>query len=122
MLLTFAVLTVNHCVVLGVAITGVSVRAASGRPVQSPRHTLQAVQKQYSSRWYALGREMGFTPDQLRIIDGRHIPECDKLLFMFDEKVAEVGEARATYMLLQACRSIYDPSTGATQDNYDSTH
>jgi hypothetical protein len=85
---------------------------ASNCPVENPDHkeTLKELQRRYSNRWYAIGKELGFTADELSRINEMAIPQCDKLLVVFDQKVTTNGKAKAWDMFCQACESIYKPA------------
>lgn len=80
------------------------------------RRVLRAVQKHASIRWYALGREMGLSPDQLEICGGKCKRDTDKLQAVFDKIMENVGEEKAADMLLDACHTIDLPVAGGVKE------
>lgn len=82
----------------------------------NPRRILRAVQKTSKSRWYTLGRSMGFDRNQLLYCTEGLIDASDKLEAVFDVKTQQLGEQRAAYVLMEACRAIESPTIGAVYD------
>lgn len=79
------------------------------------RRVLRAVQRHASTRWYALGREIGFSSDQLEIYGGKFAHDTDKLHAIFDQVQKDYGD-KAVDMLLDACHTIDLPVDGLVKE------
>lgn len=83
---------------------------------QTRNNVLKAVQIHGSSRWFALGQEMGFSRDELVTSTADVYPCVDKLQIVFLMKVDRVGKQRAEEELLAACRTIVHPIQGVVSE------
>lgn len=67
------------------------------------------VLKHGASRWYAIGRALGYSKDELTTMtSGVHV-DSDKLLVIIDAKSTSLGHSKAMEGLLQACKDIDRP-------------
>ena len=82
------------------------------------RRVLQAIQGVGSTRWYALGRDCGETPDQLNKFTVL-VNDCDKVQALFDVMAQEVGEKQAADKLLDACKIIKNPIFAEVKEAMD---
>ena len=82
------------------------------------RRVLQAIQGVGSTRWYALGRDCGETPDQLNKFTVL-VNDCDKVQALFDVMAQKVGEKRAADKLLDACKIIKNPIFAEVKEAMD---
>ena len=68
-----------------------------------------AIQHVSSTRWYVIGSACGRTPDQLVSVSS-YPHDCDKVKVLFDQLAQELGRKPAAEKMLEACRSITNPT------------
>ena len=79
----------------------------------SAKSIIDAVLKHGATRWFVIGRELGYSANEVKSIT-REISEFeDKLLAIIEAKSTSVGENKALEDLLVACKNIPNPIFGA---------
>ena len=77
---------------------------------------IRAVLKCGASRWFEIGIELGFNPDQITCCSYNKPESSSKLLAITYMKIAEVGMEETEESLLMACKRISPPIFGAVRD------
>ena len=86
----------------------------------SDNKIFRAVLKFGVTRWFSIGREMGFTGPQITACTF-DIPELDsKLEAIIELKVRECGVEETEKCLLTACKRIHQPIIGAVLEDIES--
>lgn len=75
-----------------------------------------AVAKHGSTRWSAIGQELGYTRDDLLDATNGIKRDCDKLQEVMAMKRDESGPLVAATEVLRACETIHSPVIGAVRE------
>ena len=79
---------------------------------------VRAVQHVSSSRWYAIGSACGKTFDQLQQL--KFLPDdSDKVQLLYDQLAQQMGRKSAADRLLEACKSMANPTYRAVMEEMD---